>query len=287
MVAVKSTKTVAVETKKMKYQMIISDYDGTTAIGNKIPSEVVNAIKNYQSRGGKFVFCTGRAEASISKVIEENAIVVDAVISYQGSKVTVDNVPIIKGGIDKETALSLIDDMRSYNKGIVVFFNDEIYYEGHDGVYRYVDFYKSLVKATEVADLRKFVEDNDSAYQKLVITKTPEEDLSEIESFISEKYRGRVIANSGGVRLLEFVATDYTKHAASKRVAEYFNVSSDSVITVGDSSNDLTLLEFGFGIAVENATDKLKQTAKFIAPHVDKFPLKFIIDKVLSGEDFT
>lgn len=271
----------------MKYKMIIADYDGTTAIGNKIPSEVVNAIKNYQSRGGKFVFCTGRAEASITKVIEENDIVADAVISYQGSKITVDNTPIIKGGIDKETALSLIDDMRSFGKGIVAFFNDEIYYEGQDGVYRYVDFYKSLVKTTKVLDLRKFVEDNGYTYQKLVITKTPEEDVSEIERFVSEKYSGKVIANSGGVRLMEFVSTNFTKYVASKRVAEYFGVSSDSVITVGDSSNDLTLLEFGFGIAVENATDRLKQTAKFIAPHVDKFPLKFIIEKVLAGEDFT
>lgn len=271
----------------MKYKMIISDYDGTTAIGNKVPLDVVNAIKNYQNRGGKFVFCTGRAESSIIKVMEENDIVADAVISYQGSKVTVDNTPILKGGIDKETALSLIDDLRSFNKGIVAFFDDEIYYEGHDGVDSYVDFYKSLVKSTKVLDLRKFVEDNDYIYQKLVITKTPDEDVSEIESFINEKYSGKVIANSGGVRLMEFVSTNFTKYVASRRVAEYFGVPSDSVITVGDSTNDLTLLEFGFGIAVENATKRLKQTAKFIAPHVDKFPLKFIIDKVLAGEDFT
>ena len=59
----------------MKYKMIISDYDGTTAIGNKVPLDVVNAIKNYQNRGGKFVFCTGRAESSIIKVMEENDIV--------------------------------------------------------------------------------------------------------------------------------------------------------------------------------------------------------------------
>ncbi len=270
----------------MNYKMIISDYDGTTAIGNKIPKEVVGAIKAFRNAGGKFVFCTGRAEASILSVMKENGVEADAVISYQGSKVNVNGDVILSGGIDKQTVLDLIDDFRKFNKGVVLFLNDEIFYEGSDGVERYVEFYRPFVNCGKMGDLKKFVQGSDLVYQKLIITKTPEEDVSAIESYIDEKYNGKILVNSGGVRLLECVSTKFSKYVASKLVAEHFNISESEVITVGDSTNDLTLLEYGFGVAVENAHETLKESADFIAPHVDKFPLKFIVDKVLSGNNF-
>lgn len=270
----------------MKYKLIISDYDGTTAIGNKIPKEVVGAIKAFRNAGGKFVFCTGRAEASILSVMKDNGVDVDAVISYQGSKVNVGGELLLSGGIDKQTTLDLIDDFRRFNKGVVAFLNDEIFYEGSDGVERYVEFYRPLVNSVKVDDLKNFVQGSDLVYQKLVITKEPEEDVSEIESYVNEKYRGKILANSGGVRLLECVSTKFSKYVASKLVAEHFSISESEAITVGDSTNDITLLNYGFGIAVENAHHTLKESADYIAPHVDNFPLKFIIDKVLSGNNF-
>ena len=266
--------------------MIISDYDGTTAIGNKIPEGVVNAIKDFRERGGKFAFCTGRAEESILFVMKDNGIEADAVISYQGSKVRVGDDVILSGGIDTQTALDLIDDFRKFNKGIVLFLNDEIFYEGNDGVVKYANSYSQFLNCYKVDDLKEFVKARDCVYQKLVVTKTPEEDISEIENFINEKYKGNIIANSGGVTLLECVSTKFSKYVASKLVAERLNIDESEVITVGDSTNDLTLLEFGFGIAVENAHEALKKSANYIAPHVDNLPLKFIVDKVLSGNNF-
>ncbi len=266
--------------------MIITDYDGTTAVGNVIPKEVVNAVRSYRESGGKFVFCTGRAEASMLSVMNDNGVEADAVISYQGSKVLVGNSLALNGGIDKQTTIKLIKDLRKFNKGIVAFCNDEIFYEGSDGVERYVDFHRSFVKSIKYDDLLEFVNDYNGSFQKLVITKTPEEDLSYVEKFIDENYGGNVLANSGGVRLMELVSANFSKYEASRFVAQKFSLSENEVITVGDSTNDLTLLKYGFGIAVGNAEPRLKEVAKFIAPSVDEFPLKYIIDKVLSGQDF-
>lgn len=270
----------------MKYKMIIADYDGTTAVGNVIPTEVVNAIKLFREKGGKFVFCTGRAESSIINVMKDNGVTVDAVISYQGSKVLVGDLVALNGGIDKQTAISLIKDLRTFNKGVVAFCNDEIFYEGSDGVERYVDFYRPYVKDKKYDDLLEFVNGYDGYFQKLVITKTPEEDLSYVEDFVTKKYGGEVLANSGGVRLMELVSSKYSKYEASSFVAKAFNLDESEVVTVGDSTNDLTLLKYGFGIAVGNAEPRLKEVAKFIAPSVNDFPLKFIVDKALSGKDF-
>ena len=270
----------------MKYKMIISDYDGTTTIGNVIPQKVVSAINKYRKLGGKFVFCTGRAEASILDVMEKNGVGADAVISYQGSKVLIDNKVVLNGGIDKRTIIKLIKDLRKFNKGIVIFANDEIFYEGNDGVERYVQGYRPFVKCTKFDDLLEFVNDFSGVIQKLVITKTPEEDLGYVEEFIANNYGGELLANSGGATLMEIVSVKYSKYVASSFVANAFNLKDSEVITVGDSTNDLTLVEYGFGIAVGNASDRLKAVAKFIAPSIENCPLEFIIDKALSGEDF-
>ena len=104
------------------------------------------------------------------------------------------------------------------------------------------------------------------------------------EVFINEKYGEHVVANSGAPGLIEVVSKNYTKYATTKRVAEYLGYNENEVVTIGDSTNDLTLLEYGFGIAVENADEELKKVAKCVAPSVENDGLAYIIEKVLNNE---
>lgn len=270
----------------MKYKLLISDYDGTTTIGNVVPKNVVTSIKEFRSNGGKFVFCTGRAEASIFSIMEKNDIEADAVISYQGSKIFAGGKVLLEGGIDYLLTAKLIEDLRKFNKGIVAFISDVIYYEGSDGIENYVDFYKSLNKVVKVEDLKAVVLKKESNCQKLVITKTPQEDVSAIFKHFDGNYGDKVLTNSGGATLIELVSEKYSKYHASKYVADYLGINESEVITVGDSTNDLSLINYGFGIAVESGSNELKKQAKHIAPPIDEFPLCYVIEKVLKDASF-
>ena len=50
-----------------------------------------------------------------------------------------------------------------------------------------------------------------------------------------------------------------------EKIASYYGVSSQNTIAVGDSLNDLPMIQHaGLGIAVKNADDTLKSNAKLV-----------------------
>ncbi len=56
-----------------------------------------------------------------------------------------------------------------------------------------------------------------------------------------------------------------SKGAAVSAIAKYFNLTADQVMSLGDSENDLSMIEFaGLGVAMGNATDQIKAAADVI-----------------------
>ena len=57
----------------MKYKLFISDYDGTLgeAPANQIDVETLEAIAEFEKKGGVFVVCSGRETASIMPILKK------------------------------------------------------------------------------------------------------------------------------------------------------------------------------------------------------------------------
>ena len=71
----------------MKYKLIVSDFDDTLVDDNQIiDEETIRAIKDYESRGGKFVFCTGRMISAIIPHAKKIGLKGE-IIGYQGAVV--------------------------------------------------------------------------------------------------------------------------------------------------------------------------------------------------------
>ena len=68
------------------------------------------------------------------------------------------------------------------------------------------------------------------------------------------------------------------------QVLEELSISPEHVMAFGDSDNDIELLAYaGHSYAMENATDKVKAVAKFIAPsHLEAGVMQVIEERVLS-----
>ena len=273
----------------MKYKLIISDYDGTTTNGTVIPNQVLQSIKDYRNAGGKFVFCTGRHKHSIGLVFEKNDVEVDGVISLQGSRIALKDGREVIGGIEPKVAKKVIEEIHKLNKKVAICTTDGIYYENDVTSYNYAKFFieqRHNVHAVCVEDLSVYHLPNDEVYGKIVIYQLLDEDLEYIMNYLNAKYDGEVVCNSGASGLIEIVSTNYTKYEGAKKVANMFGVSENEVITMGDSTNDLTLINFGLGMAVESGDEELKKHAKYIAPKVENYPVSFVINKVLNNEDF-
>ena len=94
------------------------------------------------------------------------------------------------------------------------------------------------------------------------------------------RFSDKFLINTSKPELIEIIPKDINKGIACQMVAKMHNVSMDEVICVGDSDNDLKMLEVaGFPIVVENGTDNAKKIAKFIAPNCNKNPIATIIEK--------
>ena len=125
----------------------------------------------------------------------------------------------------------------------------------------------------------------DNKFAKLLVMKGKEEDVDAIYDYIEKKFPAEVIANSGGYTILEIVSSKYTKYDACRIITEMLGVKEAETITIGDSTNDFPLLDFGWALAPENAKPGLKEKARRVVEHVNERPVEKIIKRLLAGEN--
>lgn len=268
----------------MKYKIIFSDYDGTLTVGETVPKETIDAIKEYQKAGGIFVVCSGRPLYSQEYIERQNGFKADANIACQGSVIKVGDKIIKNDGIQSENATELVKILEDLGREYTCFVDGDLYYHGNSiWMDKYLEYFKGTI--VKVDDFLTNPKTAFGKYEKLLIIKKPDEDMSGIIKIINERLPGKVVMNSGASIILEVVDAKSTKYEACKALANYLNIPEEETITVGDSTNDLTLVKFGLGLAVEDGHEDLKKVAKGIVPPVNDKPIKQIIEKLLRGEE--
>jgi hydroxymethylpyrimidine pyrophosphatase-like HAD family hydrolase len=69
-------------------------------------------------------------------------------------------------------------------------------------------------------------------------------------------------------------------------LAEYFHLSPDEVLAVGDNDNDVPMLEWaGVGVAVGNASPAARLAADWIAPPLQEDGAAATIEKFILLDD--
>ena len=90
----------------------------------------------------------------------------------------------------------------------------------------------------------------------------------------------KVIVNSGASYIVEIVSPEFTKKQAVEYLANYYNIPFSEVMAVGDSTNDIPLLDGEWhGVAVGTAHPDLKAVAKEVTVPFEQHPIKYLIEK--------
>ena len=86
---------------------------------------------------------------------------------------------------------------------------------------------------------------------------------------------------------LEFVGEGISKATALKVLGDYYNISPEEMIAIGDGHNDIPMITYaGLGIAMENAEEELKEKADFITLSNDCDGVGYAIKKfILEGRE--
>ena len=262
----------------MKYKMFVADFDGTLGKApNYISKNNLKAIKAYQEKGGNFVICTGRMLKSITVICKLNGLT-GQVIAYQGGVIAdVESGEVIfDGGLDYKMSKEIVDALSKEVETVLIYINGVLYYNKRTP---YSEIYEKLCTITgrEEPNLNGLLERYKTSTK--IMELCDEENVEPISKKIQEKFGDKILVNSGAKCLIEVINPEHSKGKAVKRLAEHYGIKEDEIITMGDSTNDITMIEVGYGIAVGDGNEELKKHAKEVTVEFEKDPVAEILKK--------
>lgn len=268
-----------------KIKLIVIDADDTLLNSKKeISTENKEAIINAEKRNIKVVIASGRPYAKaiidiykeLNKYNENNYF-----IAYNGASIydIKTGISFFEDALDKNDILFLEEYFEKQNlssaryvhldKNVTVINpNDYSYLE-----YRYN--YKDYV----VDDFKKMETIKAYKYQIADDPETIEDLFNSLPKEILDKYSVTITMPC----FLEFMKKDVNKFTAIKKLSNKINILDNEIMAIGDSMNDYQMIEKShFGVAVENAIDKVKKVSNFITKSNENSGVAFVINFVLN-----
>ena len=97
-------------------------------------------------------------------------------------------------------------------------------------------------------------------------------------------FDGRLYISKSLPYFLEFANPGVTKGTGLDFLAGQIGFSRERTVACGDGENDVELLEWaGFGVAVENAHERVMAVADFVCPAVDDEGVAQLIEAFLDS----
>ncbi len=263
-------------------KLVATDIDGTI-LGScgEFTTGVKTCIKNLQDSGVKVVIVTGRMHAAAKKIAKRLELKTP-VVSYQGGMIkTFDDEILYERYLPPETVKNIIEWGRANNTHLNLYANDVLYSEKDDYEIKKYSSYQNIDYI-----VKNFDEIPHNNVNKILGINYDSPDT--VTNWVNEmktKFSELHIVKSTPY-FCEFSTMEATKSCAVKFLQEYWNLSNNEILTIGDQDNDIELLKAGgISVAMENGTDNLKQYADYITDTVENDGFVKAIEKfVIKGE---
>ncbi len=263
----------------MKYngKLILTDMDATLLTDDKRISEKnLKAIEYFIENGGFFSIASGRAVEAAREFFPPLKINAPAVL-YNGAMIYdfANEKIIYESFIEEERKAAIKSFYEDYpDAGI------EIYSEGRAYIYRSCFETARFEKRKNGEIFEMSDEVWSKPWTKVLIIGT-EEYLDRIEPIYRGRYDKGYSARSGP-HFLDIVAGGASKGTGAERLASALGIEKDNVYAVGDNMNDISMIEWaGFGCAVGNAADKIKENADIVLPDNNHDALSYLIEHII------
>lgn len=261
-----------------RYEILITDFDGTLLKDDRtISKETVNAIIDFEKRGGKFVINTGRTKSAIDKIICEYGIK-PLLLSANGAEFS--NLQTGETLFNKSIPSVLAYEFVKFveNLGLYVF-----YYPENNFVVAYGNVRSDRYQVNGKIECE--IHNPVSEYIKFCEKSTPKllvfDDKEKLDKHfltIKNKFQNLEVIRSNDFQI-DVNLKGVSKGTGVKEVAKYFGLTENEVIGVGDAGNDIPMLEVvGMPIAVQNAQENVKSICKKTVPSNNDDGIKFIIE---------
>ena len=261
----------------MKYRLIATDMDGTLLQpDDTISTATLKVIEKAREKGVVFTLSTGRPVQGVKKYID--LLGLDCpVITYNGAVVVHSGTGdvLFSQDMDKEDARMVYN--LALEKGVM-----------------FILWSKNRLYASELGEKSAFYEQITSTKANLLtdfdsllergITKFLWYDEPEILDEYIEQLKHSHLKDTTFIKsrayFMEFFSAQTSKAVALAKLGEYYGISQQEIIAIGDQTNDLSMIEYaGLGVAMGNGVDKVKNAADYVTASNTEDGVAKVIEK--------
>ena len=265
--------------KQNSLPRIFLDVDNTLILpGSPVGSKTKKSISSYVKAGGMISLVTGKIPASIESTIEELGLEHSPHIAGNGAI-------IVKGGQHRVihrlggTSTELIKIIESLEIPFCLYEKDRIYYSSKEVNDQHIDY---LLSINEPQPIRRSELNGENAIKLLMFIDVENSELRETLEEELKLWKDRVTLIQTSPKLLEIMDIKQNKGNAIRKICQEQGLYYRYSIAVGDSENDLAMLNtVGKPYIVANASPLLQEMGFEVIPGCKDEGVSMLIDKVL------
>jgi Cof subfamily protein (haloacid dehalogenase superfamily) len=246
---------------------------------NVLRPRTLAALRSAEEVGLRVIVATGRMVQSTRRVLAP-ARSTQPLVCYQGAAVVdAGGTWLLHCPIELELAQEAIDAVEAEGYGLNCYVDDELYVAAvTPEARRYSDFQQ--IPLHVVGDLRSWL---DRPPTKLVCIGDPGE-LDLLAAKMRDRFGGRLWIAKSLPYFLEFATAGVSKASALEFLSGRLGFSKERTVTLGDGENDLDLVAWGYGVAVENADPRVKEVARWVCPPAAEEGAASVIEALVSSK---
>lgn len=247
-------------TLNKKIKMIVLDLDGTLVDhGGKEPSDrLIHTVKQANAMGIEIVIATGRHKNTSHEIAKRLS--VDYIVTLNGGEIW-----STSGELIHRQALSMVDFEKIVQQ--IDVYNSHYWLVSDKGIYQ------------------RDVPEDYTTHQWIKFGFDIKDDHIRKEAIhFFEKIKTLEIASSSTTNI-ELNCAGTHKRQAIETLLETREFGLDAVMAIGDSMNDLKLIEAcGMGVAMGNASERVKEKADLITDDFIADGAALVIERLMAGE---
>ncbi len=248
----------------MGIKLVALDLDDTLLdSGLRISADCISAVQEARQRGIRVTLSTGRMYQSALPYARQLEIDVP-LVTYQGAwvKNTLTEEVLYYKPLPSDLARQTMEYFKTLGLHYHSYYDDELCMEtlSEEGKY-----YSRLagVKANLVKDLIAELDSHDA--MKIMAITDNEKLLLEMERELKSRFGQSLHITRSKPYFLEVMSREANKANALQVIASHYGIDRKEVMAVGDSYNDIEMIEWaGLGVAMANAFDLVKEAADFV-----------------------
>jgi len=246
--------------------------DKTTSVSPRARAAIREAVK----QGVTVTISTGRMYQSAVRYARQLELDVP-IITYNGAliKSCFSEETFFQRPIEQETATKVLTLFRERGWYIQSYINDVLYV---DEINNRAQNYEKLASVKAYAIGEKLYTPQEGPLKMLAIAEPKEIDC--IRETLKSTFNGSICVANSKPTYLEIIDPTVNKGRALSFLAQKLNIGQQEIMAVGDSNNDLDMIQFaGFGVAMGNASDNVKAAAQAVTLRNDEDGVAEAIEK--------